>query len=97
LARTLRLSQAAKADSIAIWSWIADANPQAADKLLDRFDEVCAMLADHPLMGRPRDDLAAGLRAFLVGEYLIFYRTAPGGVEVVRVLHGRRDIGSEFA
>jgi toxin ParE1/3/4 len=28
----------------------------------------------------------------VAGSYAIFYRAIPDGIEVVRVLHGRRDI-----
>ncbi len=37
----------------------------------------------------------AGLRKWRVSgyeRYLIFYRPAPGGIDIVRVLHGARDI-----
>lgn len=36
--------------------------------------------------------IAPGLRSFPVGKYLIFYRLIDGGLEIVRVLHGARDI-----
>ncbi len=47
-------------------------------------------------MGRPRDELAEGLRSFSVGRYVMFYRAIPEGVEIVRVLHGARDLGPIF-
>ncbi|HEX6860639.1 MAG TPA: type II toxin-antitoxin system RelE/ParE family toxin [Caulobacteraceae bacterium] len=83
----------AKRDAISIWLWVADDNPKAADRLLKRFGDVAALLADNPGMGRAREDLAPGLRTFPVGEYLIFYRAIKGGIDIVRLLHGRRDIG----
>jgi toxin ParE1/3/4 len=43
-------------------------------------------------MGRPRDDLAPGLRSFVVSPYVIYFRPAGDTIEVLRVLHGRRDI-----
>jgi toxin ParE1/3/4 len=43
-------------------------------------------------MGRERPDLRAGLRSFTVGSYLIIYRPLADGIEVVRVLHGARDL-----
>ncbi|MGZ8955554.1 MAG: type II toxin-antitoxin system RelE/ParE family toxin [Methylovulum sp.] len=39
----------------------------------------------------PRE-LKAGLRSQTVGNYLIFYFPLEDGVDIVRVLHGSRDI-----
>jgi toxin ParE1/3/4 len=36
------------------------------------------------------------LRSFAVGRYVIFYLAIPGGVQIVRVLHGARDIEAAF-
>ena len=44
-----------------------------------------------------RDPRLAGLRRFPVsgfGNYLIFYRQIDGGIEVLAVVHGARDIPS---
>ncbi|MBF0178064.1 MAG: type II toxin-antitoxin system RelE/ParE family toxin [Magnetococcales bacterium] len=43
------------------------------------------------MVGRPRDDLAPNLRSFAVGRYVIFYREATSGIEVLRFIHGARD------
>jgi plasmid stabilization system protein ParE len=47
--------------------------------------------------GGIRGELAAGLRSFPVGAYLIFYRQIEGGIQITRVLHGARDIASLFS
>ena len=73
-----------------IWRYIAEDNPDAADRLLRKIDEKLNLYAAHPGMGADRSRLAAGLRSFPVGNYLIFYRAAIGGIELVRVLHGAR-------
>jgi len=49
-------------------------------------------LADFPKMGISRDDIQAGLRSQPVGNYLIFYFPLADGIEIVRVLHGSRDV-----
>lgn len=87
---------AAEADAEDIWRWVANDSPRAADGLVMRFDDVAALLADRPQMGRSREELAQGLRSFPVGPYLLFYRPIPGGIEVARVLHGRRDIDADL-
>lgn len=45
-------------------------------------------------MGRSRDELRAGYRSFPVGQYLILYRVGEKAVEIMHVLHGRRDLRS---
>ena len=53
------------------------------------------MLAETPLAGRARDDLAVNLRSFPVGRYIIFYTPVSDGVEVVRVMNSRQDIDAD--
>ena len=75
-----------------IWTWIATKNIKAAEALLDRFETILEMLVRNPLAGRPRPDLGHNLRSFAVESYIIFYIPRPGGIDIVRVMHGRRDI-----
>jgi toxin ParE1/3/4 len=44
---------------------------------------------------RERPDIRRDLRSFPVGSYVIFYVPLPGGIEVVRVTHGRQDIDAD--
>lgn len=90
-----RISQAAEKDLDSIWDYIAIRSLSAADRMIDRIVDRFTMLADHPLMGEVRDELLRGLRCFTVGNYVIFYRSieiAQTSVEIVRVLHGARDV-----
>ena len=92
----IRQSRLAAADLLEIWVHIARDNVTAADRLLDRIDEVCTNLAASPDLGRSRDEIAPGLRSFPVSRYVIFYRPRPGGIELARVLHGARDLDLLF-
>lgn len=47
-------------------------------------------------MGELRPDLAASLRCFSVRSYVVFYTPISGGIEVVQVIHGSRDIRSRL-
>lgn len=86
-----RLNERAEADLEDIWVHIAKDNPTNAARFVSRILQTCQRLAETPGMGRPRPELGAHLRSFVVGSYLIFYRPIEEGIEVVRVLHGRRD------
>ncbi|MCQ8105891.1 type II toxin-antitoxin system RelE/ParE family toxin [Methylomonas sp. SURF-2] len=83
-------------DLIEIWLYIAQDNPTAADRVLDDIEQRFVMLADNPQMGRYRPDIAPELRYFISGKYLILYRTLNDGVQIVRVIHGARDLPNEF-
>ena len=48
------------------------------------------------MMGRVRDELEPGMRSFPFGRYVIFYMPIDEGIDVVRVLHGARDIDAIF-
>lgn len=80
----------AEEDLIEIWLYIANDNPDAADKVLDHVEAVFTLLAEHPDLGPARPGLAAELRYFVVRKYLILYRRIADGVEIVRVVHGAR-------
>jgi len=87
---------AAEADAVEIWVYIAQDNPDAADRLLGRFDKLFRLLASQPQLGKSVEDLAPNLRFVPLGNYLIFYRPRTDGVEIVRILHAARDITDEF-
>jgi toxin ParE1/3/4 len=91
-----RLSTAAQTDLDDCWLYIARDNPQAADRFLDALEEKFSMLATHPGLGRKCDELRPGLQRFPVGTHVIFYRLRTKHIEIVRVLHGARDIEAVF-
>jgi|GEM_PF-71379 len=83
-----RLRPQAEADLEAIGDHIARDNPIRAMSFVDEVMATCRRLAASPLIGRARSDLQDGLRSFPHAGYLIFYRSLPDGVEIVRILHG---------
>jgi toxin ParE1/3/4 len=95
MANRSRKSPQAEIDVASIWQFIADDNVKAADAMLDRIEQAFDMLAQNPLAGRARNDLALALRSFPVGSYVVFYVPVPDGIEVVRVMNGRQDIDAD--
>ncbi len=87
-----KLTPLAEQDLEDIWLYIAQDNARAADKLLNRIETQCELLANHPQLGPARDDIAQGLRYHPLANYLILYRIIHQGVEIVRVAHGARNI-----
>ena len=64
----------------------------AADAWLARINACFEGLAAFPLSGRERGELAEGLRSIPVHPHIVFYRVKPGIVEIMRVIHGARDL-----
>jgi toxin ParE1/3/4 len=92
----LRISPRARADLIDIWSYIADDSVTNADAYIDKLYEAIEALGRHPGSGRRRDELAPGIQSFPFARYIIFYRVVTNTIEIVRVLHGARDIENIF-
>lgn len=92
----LTLSPRAQTDLVEIWSYIADDNEVNADAFVERLNTALRMLVQQPDAGRRREDLAAGLRSFPVGRYIIFYHSRKTTLEIVRVLHAARNIEPLF-
>ena len=91
-----RVSEAARRDLEEIWHFIATDNPAAADKFLEALNSRFLMLVSMPEMGRKREELLPQLRSFAFGNYVTFYRIGESGIEIVRVLHGARDLPPLF-
>jgi len=91
-----RVSDEAKADLDEIWFYIAQDDPEAADKFIRAIISRFRTLASMPYLGRQRDELSPRLRSFPVGRYVIFYRPRDNGVEIARVLDGARDLPPLF-
>jgi toxin ParE1/3/4 len=77
-----------------------EADIELAERYYAAVAQTCAMLVSQPLAGAVYDSGIAGLadlRRFPVrgfDQYLIFYVPRVGGIDVIRVLHGARDIES---
>jgi toxin ParE1/3/4 len=91
---TAVLAPAALRDLVEIHDFVAHDNPAAARRLIELFERKVESLAVAPGIGRARGELLPGIRSLAVGSYVIFYRVGSQGIEVVRVLHGRRDIAA---
>jgi toxin ParE1/3/4 len=74
----------------------------AAVHFLDAFDAATGLLTRSPGIGgicRFKNPLYDGIRVWPVASfksYLIFYRVQSDEIEVVRVIHGARDLSAIF-
>jgi toxin ParE1/3/4 len=88
-------SPAAEIDLIEIWLNIANDSPLAADRFLNTIGERILQLPTFPESGPRRPDIGDEVRA-LTGNYLVLYRLAEQYIEIVRVVHGARDVSALF-
>lgn len=95
MARITRRPEA-EADVIDIWGFIAEDSATEADRWVDRLDERMQLWATQPMIGRARDELAPGLRSMAFGRYVVFFAPILDGIDIVRVLHGSRDLDASF-
>lgn len=94
--KRLSYRPAALADLRSIALYIAEDNPPRALSFVDELRARATQAAERPESFPARDDLAPGLRAARLGRYLIFFLNLPEEVEIVRVLHGARDLRALF-
>lgn len=96
------LAPEVEGELLAIADYLAEHNPDAADRFIDAAYETFTKLAAFPGIGRQRRFRHARLqhvRSFRVNgfdEYLIFYGPLPDGIEVYHVFHGARDLERLF-
>ncbi|WP_235524462.1 type II toxin-antitoxin system RelE/ParE family toxin [Sphingomonas sp. Leaf230] len=84
------LAPKAVKDATTILEYIADRNPSAASRLSTLIEACADRLADHPFMYRP--GRADGTREAVVHpNYLLIYRIVSDTIEVINVVHARRD------
>jgi plasmid stabilization system protein ParE len=79
-----------------IWWFIAEDNRDAADRVEMEIVDTCRRLAKHPLMGTKRQDITPlAVRFWTVTKfpnYVVVYRPETAPLQVVAVLHGKRDL-----
>jgi plasmid stabilization system protein ParE len=90
------LTPLAKADIFDIWTYIAENNETAADRVEQAIYDACAFLAEGPLRGHTRPDLTPrSLRFWTLSRYpsyTVVYRPETAPLQIVAVLHGKRNI-----
>jgi plasmid stabilization system protein ParE len=91
-----RFTPQAESDLFEVWSYVASQNPEAADQVENAIYEACAFLAEGPMRGHMRQDLTMSpLRFWTVQRYpnyIIVYDPATSPLQIIRILHGRRDL-----
>ncbi|HEY3245827.1 MAG TPA: type II toxin-antitoxin system RelE/ParE family toxin [Phycisphaerae bacterium] len=90
------ITEEAAYDLEGTWAYIAHHSEPAARRFIGRILKKLELLAEQPGVGRSRQELGRGFRSYPVRKYLIFYRRVDDGVQVIRVVHGARDLERLF-
>jgi toxin ParE1/3/4 len=84
-------TSAAHQDLADILDYIARDKPTAALGWVEKIEAKCLLIAQNPGIGELQPHLGEGVRASVVGRYVIFHRVADDRVEILRVIPGDRN------
>lgn len=91
-------SEEALEDLDQVWVYyLRAAGPETAEKMVRDIYAGAQLLAEHPLVGRSRGEVRAGLRSLQLSLHVLFYRTLERGIQIVRILDARRDLDAAFS
>jgi toxin ParE1/3/4 len=88
---TLIFSRAAVHDLVRLREFIAQHNPEAAQRVAQRLRGAIRGLVDTPQTGRPVADLPGEIRELIFGKYVVRYEVRQQHLYVLRIWHGRED------
>ncbi len=94
----IRIQSQARSDVVRLAVYIGRDSERAANRFLEATDKTFTMLARQPLLGAEyvtKNPRLNGIRVFRVKKFpnhLAFYFPREDGIEIVRVLHGARDL-----
>jgi toxin ParE1/3/4 len=92
-----RISEDAERDLDEIFLyWANRASLEAADRVIDRITERFSLLGEHSDAGNDAGDIAAGVKCFPAGKYLIYYRKTRRSTDILHIFHGARDQWKAF-
>jgi len=100
---SITITPSAENDLVGLWAYIARDNREAADRVYAAVEETLETLAAMPAMGtayQARRPKLKGIRFFPVKQfrnYVIYYRDATKGIEIIRVLHAHMNAGKHLA
>ena len=93
---TYRLTQKALNDLDEIWDYIAGNSVDSAIRVESKIFEACEGIARYPMLGSKRSEITSlPVRFWVVSRfpnYIIAYRPETQPLEIVAVLHAKRDI-----
>lgn len=86
----IRFTPTANADIYAIYDYIAEDNPVAAQRTLDQIESMIDHLVDHPKLGRP--GRVKDTRELIIPdtEYIAAYELNQKFIDILAIIHTSR-------
>ncbi len=75
-----------------IADYFATYNVKAGEKFFKSFNQKCTQLISFPNSGKNYEEIYSNLKGIPLSGYIIFYRIIDDGIEILRVINGRRDL-----
>ena len=91
------LSRKAAKDIADVYEYtILNSGLDQAREYLSAMQERFQYVADHPMYGRPANELASDIRRIEYRSHVVFYLPDERGVRIIRVLHARMHASRHF-
>ncbi len=91
-----RLSAKSQDDLDRIWEYIAQSDPNAANRFIDSLYKKFVTIGMGVKLGSARPELGDSVRMWPHGNYLIYFEGADGMAIILRVIHSARDQVQSF-
>lgn len=72
-------------------------NVEVGERWFQAFSQKCQQLVQFPMMGRSYANIRAELRGVPLEGFIILYRVAGDRIEIMRIVSGKRNIGTLFS
>jgi toxin ParE1/3/4 len=79
-----------------IADYFANNNLEAGEEFFQAFNRNRQQLVAFPNSGKSYANIRADLRSLSVAGYIVFYRLLDDGIEILRVVSGRRNLQDLF-
>jgi toxin ParE1/3/4 len=90
------INSLASRDINEISDYFAEVSIVAGERFFQALNRKFKQLVDFPNSGKPYADIHPVVRGLSVDGYIIFYRILDDGIEILRVVNGRRDFTAIF-
>lgn len=88
----IQTSHKADSDLEDIWHYsFQQWGEEQADRYYDKLDAAINQLGHMPKIGKPREQIRLGLRAYHTGRHIIYYQIYPTYIYILRVRHDQSD------
>ncbi|MDJ1180220.1 type II toxin-antitoxin system RelE/ParE family toxin [Roseofilum sp. BLCC_M91] len=90
------IAPSASRDLNEIIDYFAQLNIEVGERFIAAFQKKCKNLMNFPQLGRSYGEIREGLRGIPLNGYIILYQITDDTLEILRVVHGSRNLNPLF-